>query len=129
MQQWKEDGNFVCGEQVPVKGYYTRVQLRCNDNVEAQYYGKGRQDICVYCCNDEDLLSTDQLKEANLGGEEPLPLCSFCAGLNIKAPTKSGRPNQFEKGQQAKAAKKKLHERAVDKGRKMKTTKKKQKRG
>ena len=64
-----------------------------------------------------------------LKGKELLPLSILYTGLDIKAPTKSGRANQFEKRQQANAAKKKLHERAVDKGLKKKTTRKKQKRG
>ena len=68
-------------------------------------------------------------KERDLKGGEPLPLCSFCASLNIKAPTKSGRPNQFEKKRQADAEKEGAHKRAVSKGLKKKTAKKKQKRG
>ena len=69
------------------------------------------------------------LKERDLKGGKPLPLCSFCASLNIKAPTKSSRPNQFEKKRQADAEKERAHKRAVSKGLKKKTAKKKQKRG
>ena len=60
------------------------------------------------------------LKERDLKGGKPLPLCSFCASLNIEAPTKSSRPNQFEKKQQADAEKERAHKRVVSKGLKKK---------
>ena len=69
------------------------------------------------------------LKERDLKGGEPLPLCSFCASLNIKASTKSSRPNQFEKKRQADAEKERAHKRVVSKGLKKKTAKKKHKIG
>ena len=58
-----------------------------------------------------------------------MPLSSFDTGLDIKAPTKSGRANQFETKKQANTAKKKSHKRAVDNGLKTKTTHKNINRG
>mmetsp|Transcript_622 Transcript_622/g.966 ORF Transcript_622/g.966 Transcript_622/m.966 type:complete len:161 (+) Transcript_622:137-619(+) len=118
--EWANNGGYVCGEQVPIIDYYTRVQLRCKDNIESYYYGGGREDICVYCSNNEDVLSAEDIKkDHNLEGREPYPLCKHCLEVKNKkdkVPTRDGPVNQVEKAQQARAEKRCLHSKAVADG-------------
>ena len=96
--------NYVCGDACPVDGFETKRDLRCGDFVEVQYftYARGMNDwpvdICCYCCNSEDLLTVDEMKEAyDTGGKQPLRLCKYCKSLNIEPPTTN------RKGQRSKS--------------------------
>ena len=93
----------MCGDAYPVKGYDTKRPMRCGYFVEPQYYsfggtkkddeeGRGscfvNPDISCICCNMEDLVSSDDIKNNfNVGGRVPLPLCNFCFSLNIEPPS------------------------------------------
>ena len=93
-------------------------QLRCWDAVESQYFASGKDDICALCCNDEDVLTSEEVKyEKNMEGKEPLPLCGECVKMKIQPPLKPGRATNFvEKGRQTKAVKNKKRHKAVAKG-------------
>ena len=118
LQTWKEEGGYICGNAPKVEPYLMRTQLRCWDAVESMYYSSGKDDICALCCNNEDVLTAEEVKyEKNLGGREPFPLCSECVKLKIQPPLKQGRAANFvEKGRQAKDAKIKKRTKAVNKG-------------
>jgi len=97
--------------------------LRCGDFVEVQYftYARGANDwpvdICCYCCNTEDLLTVDEMKEAyDTGGKQPLRLCKYCKSLNIEPPTTNASTNHVDKAAQQKRAKKQKRNSAVAMG-------------
>ena len=120
-------GEYVCGDPCPVDGFETKRDIRCGDFVETQYFtfAKGNNnwsvDICCYCCNDEDLLSVDKMKEKfNTGGKQPLRLCNYCASLKIQPPTTNAAPKHNEKSDQDKTSKKRQREVAVSVGAKRK---------
>ena len=115
--------NYVCGDACPVDGFETKRDLRCGDFVEVQYftYARGTNDwpvdICCYCCNTEDLLTVDKMKEAyDTGGKQPLRLCKYCKSLNIQPPTTNASTNHVDKAAQQKRAKKQKRTSAVAMG-------------
>ena len=97
--------------------------LRCGDFVETQYFtfAKGRNDwnadICCYCCNDEKILSVDQMKRKfDTGGKQPLSLCEYCSSLGIMPPTTNASTNFVEKKAQHKRTKKRERDEMVQLG-------------
>ena len=57
--------------------------MRCGDFVEVQYftYARGMNDwpvdTCCYCCNTEELLTVDEMKNAyDTCSKQPLRLCT-----------------------------------------------------
>ena len=129
METWKEDNTYVCGEAVPVKPFMMRQQIRCYDAIECMYYSSGRNDICALCCNNEDVLTSEDVKYGkDSRGREPLPLCVECMKLKVEPPLKLGRAtNLVEKGRQAKATKSKKRANAVANGLRKQASKKKKK--
>ena len=105
---FKEEG-FICGDTCLVKGYDTKRSMRCGCFVETQSYilggvkkdnkeGRGSRsvnpDICYLCCNMENLVSSDDIKNKfNVGGKVPLTFCNFCYSLNIDPPATSTATN------------------------------------
>ena len=74
-------------------------------------------DICFYCCNTEDLLTVDVMKdEYDTGGKQPLRLCKCCKSLKIEPPTTNAPTNCIYKAAQQKTAKKQKRTRAVAMG-------------
>ena len=74
---------------MPVKLFMMRTQLRCNDAVENMYFSRGRNDIYALCCNNEDVLTSEEFKyNKDIGGREPLPLCVECVKLKVQPPLK-----------------------------------------
>ncbi len=118
LQDWKETAGYVCGMVSNVKPYLMKSQLRCWDAIETQYYGSGRGDICAICGNDENVLSSEEVKyEKDVKGKEPLPLCEECVGLNIIPPIKQGRTKNFvEKARQQKKDRTAKRKKAVSLG-------------
>ena len=104
-----------------------RQQIRYYDAIECMYYSSGRNDICALCCNNEDVLTSEEVKYGkDSRGREPLPLCVECMKLKSKPPLKPGRATNFvEKGRQAKATKSKKRDNAVAKGLRKQASKKK----
>ena len=127
LQQWKDEVGYSCGDVPPVKPYLMRRQLRCRDHVEMQYYSSGNDAICSFCANDEDVLSSEEVKNVqNLEGKEPLPLCKHCVKHKVRAPIKIGGSTNFaEKGKQKRAAKASQHAKAVSRGLRKPTKKRK----
>ena len=84
-------------------------QLRCKDAVESQYYATGKKDICALCCDDENLLSSGEVKyERDVQGKDTLPLYDRCVKLDIDVPVKKERQTNFvEKWQQGRETTKK----------------------
>ena len=91
--------------------------------METQYFtfAKGRNDwnadICYYCCNDEKILSIDQMKRKfDTGGKQPLSLCEYCSSLGIMPPTTNASTNFIEKKAQHKRTKKRARDEMVQLG-------------
>ena len=121
LKQFKE--NYTCGDTCPVEGYETRRILRCGHFVETQYFtfAKSRDDwnadICCYCCNEDNLLSVDQIKiKFNIGGKQPLHICEYCSSLEIMPPTTNASTNFVEKKAQHKNKKKQGQDEIVQLG-------------
>ena len=76
--------------------------------------------ICSYCCSDEDVLSSEEVKKhQDLKGREPLPLCKPCIQLKIAAPLKPGRAtNCKQKRRQRRSNIKKLSAKGGEKANK-----------
>ena len=114
LEDFKE--SYICGDPCPVDGFETKRDLRCGDFVQTQYFtfakGKGNKDwssnLCCFCCNSEDLLTIDEMKDEypRLGGKQPLRLCKYCVSLKIEPPTTNASAKYSEKSAQEKTAKK-----------------------
>eukprot|EP00957_Ditylum_brightwellii_P188967 14385122-Ditylum_brightwellii.AAC.1 len=131
MQTFKEEG-YVCGDACLVEGYHTKKSIRCGNFVESQYYKLGGTkkeskgelvgqlvdvDICCFCCSEEDIVSSDAIKEKyNTGGKNLLPLCEVCFSLDIKPPTTNAATDFGEKKQQEQSSKRKRLGVVVSKG-------------
>ena len=97
----------MCGDVCLVDDFVTKQNLRCGDFVEGQYftYAKGTNDwpcdMCCFCCNVDDVLSQDEMKnEYDTGGRQPLLLCRFCVSLKVRPPVTNASTNFVEKMQQ-----------------------------
>lgn len=67
---------------------------KCGDFCETRYFmfvqlsEDTNADICYYCDNDMDIVSTSTINKCfNLGGKMPIPLCVQCFTLNIEPTT------------------------------------------
>ena len=108
-------------------GFFVKMQLRCGDYIESQYYNpaaglKGGRiltpDICAICYDKDDIVSADEIrKEKNIGGKNPLLICRYCFDKNIEGPCSGGRNNVKQKKDQAKSAKKRQLDKDVAGGR------------
>ena len=111
LEQWKE-GGYVCGNKVRVEGFEAQRKLRCNDQMETQYYDMddkkrgGRIEtkiVCAVCYLDDDLvLDSEVIEKRDLKGKSPLPICRSCSDYNT-IPVSGGRTNNLQKAKQNKA--------------------------
>ena len=65
LQQWKEAG-YTCGMVPDIKPYLMKRQLQCRSHMESQWYESLKKDdvvICSFCCADENVLSTKDVKK------------------------------------------------------------------
>ena len=100
---------------------HVQRKLFCGDYIESEYYNhlggkkaknssKGGRlvmgDICKICYSFQDVLSDAEIKRSrNIGGKNPLLICSDCFNGNIKIPTSGGSSNARESQGQRGAAK------------------------
>lgn len=122
------ENGYTCGKAVKsAGGFFVKMQLRCGDYIESQYYNpatglKGKRiltpDICAICYDMGDIVSADEIrKEKNIGGKNPLLICRYCFDKNIEVPCSGGRTNVKQKKDQAKRAKKRQLDKDVVEGR------------
>jgi len=111
LESFKE--KYVCGMPCLVKPFHVKQTTRCCEMVESQYYtfarrsSKYNESICSVCCNDEDIMSTEQIKEKiECGGRTPLPMCKYCLSQNITPPMTSSQTNFVEKSKEKKKKRK-----------------------
>ena len=62
LETWQDDSTYVCGKAVPVKLFMMRTQLRYYEAVESMYFSRRRNDICALCYNNEDVLTSEEVK-------------------------------------------------------------------
>jgi len=116
LESFKE--KYVCGMTCPVKPFHVKQSTRCGEMIESQYYtSKFSKRICCVCCNDEDIMSTEQIKEKiDCGGRTPLPICEYCLSQNITPPMTSSQTNFVEKSNEKKKKRKRQLDRVKANG-------------
>ena len=125
LDQYNEDGGYMCGADIPISILRAQKKHRCNAPVESQYYCDGSKrggrvstdDVCCLCYTNTNLAPrAEVLKRQSQAVNNPLPVCFDCLSLNIKLP--GGGTNFRKKKAQKKAEKTALKEKAVASGRK-----------
>jgi len=121
LELFKEE--YVCGMTCPVKPFHVKQSTRCGEMNESQYYtfacntSKFNERICSVCCNDEDIMSTEQIKEKiDCGGRTPLPMCEYCLSQNITPPMTSSQTNFVDKSNENKKKRKRQQNRVEANG-------------
>ena len=63
--------------------------------------------LCCVCCNNEDIVSTEQIIEKiSCGGRKPLPICKYCLEQNITPPMINNRTNFLAEAKEDKMKRK-----------------------
>ena len=120
----KEDGGYVCGNEVSISNLHVLRGVRCHDPIESSYYcaGKDRakrrggrvvtEDICCLCYSKANLVPFDEVKKRQKDHvKNPLPVCYSCLSLNVKLP--GGGMDYTKKRANAKTQRAALRETAM----------------
>ena len=81
-----------------------KIQLRCRDYIESQYYNpkygvKGNrivtEDVFLICYDDEYIFSEEEIHDKrDFGVNSPLLVCIYCFDMNIKITCFGGPTNK-----------------------------------